>query len=104
MFFLPQVSLHRQMQTTKEHEERRVRAQLSQLTLQDKQKDSNRMEDLPHQVDRLIQLEMLRLNEKRLQEVPSWPFDKKTLEYFAAIFLSILTALLTRLLLAALNL
>ena len=104
MFFLPQVSLHRQMQTTKEHEEQRVRAQLSQLTLQDKQKDSNRMEDLPHQVDRLIQLEMLRLNEKRLQEVPSWPFDKKTLEYFAAIFLSILTALLTRLLLAALNL
>ena len=103
-FFLPQVSIHRQMQTAKENEEQKVRTQVSQLTLQDQQKGGNPSEDLPRQVDKLIQLEMLRLNEKRLQEVPGWPFDKKTLEYFAAIFLSILTALLTRLLLAALNL
>ena len=104
MFFLPMVSIHRQMRATKENDEQTLRNQLAQLRETNQQPSTGHQEDLPRQVDKLIRLEMLRLNEKRLQEVPSWPFDKRTLEYFAAIFLSILTALLTRLLLAALNL
>ncbi len=104
MFFLPVYSIHERMIAEKRREEESIGKKIAQL-LSTPDKPSQEDSQPGHgQVDKFIQLEMLRFSHQRLQDVPTWPYDKTTLQVFAAVFLSLLTALVTRLFLGAIGL
>ncbi len=104
MFFLPLNSIHRRMQQEKQREQASVRSQFNALTDASNNPHLDGPESVLIPLKTLVTFEVLKLNERRVSAMPTWPFDTRILSRFAAIILSVITIILARIITITLHL
>jgi len=99
MFFLPLNSIHQKMVKVKNREKENIERRLADILtlLHNPAHNPDGAAATSSQIENLLKVEMLQVTQRSLDQVPSWPYDKATLERFTALFLSVASLLISQL-------
>jgi len=99
MFFLPLNSIHQKMVKVKKREREDIEQRLADILtlLHNPSHNPDGAAATSSQIENLLKVEMLQVTQRSLDLVPSWPYDKATLERFTALFLSVASLLISQL-------
>jgi len=99
MFFLPLNSIHQKMVKVKKRETENIEQRLAEILtlLHNPSHNPDGAAPTSNQIENLLKVEMLQVTQRSLDQVPSWPYDKATLERFTALFLSVASLLISQL-------
>ena len=92
MFFLPLNSVHKKMLAQKREEKRKLVKKLSELA----GGRSGRAEGTEDLLRQIREVQILQVQKDYVSTIPTWPFDTGILSRFAAIILSVIAILLSR--------
>ena len=95
LFFLPLLGLHAKMRSEKKKELRKVREEAFRLL--NEKSTGNSLDFLAH-------MEAIKMRERTVASLPTWPFDTGIVVRFSAIVLSVVAILLSRIFADVLNL
>ncbi len=101
LFFLPLNSIHRHMQREKHLQQASIRRELAQLNTQPAPNELKSQRDPLSRVSELMTLQMRRDDAAK---IPTWPLDTTILSRFAAVIISLITILISRVIIVALRL
>ncbi len=108
LFFLPLTGIHRLMQEEKDREHALIRHELSDLVQKPKQQISHSIDTTLADLETLFRdfrsLLALDLSERKVMNVPTWPYDSKILSQLTIVIISVTATILAQIIIVAVHL